>query len=102
MYFENKDTKFDVDLPALAAKLPVERSEEAKKIRRQMFRQMDQNGSGKISLAELDLGVKIYLGEECFLLKPAIKEAFKAAKDQGDLDSFFLFLQLEFFSSAVI
>ena len=68
----------------------MERSEEAKTIRRQMYKQMDQNGSGKISLAELDLGIKIFLGEECFLLKPAIKEAFKAAKDQGNLDFFFV------------
>ena len=49
-----------------------------------MFREIDQNGSGQISLAELDLGIKNFLGEECFLLKPAIKEAFKAAKDQGN------------------
>ena len=81
----------------MAAKLPVNRSEEEKTKRREMFRQIDQNGSGQISLAELDLGIKIYLGEECFLLKPAIKEAFKAAKDQGDIDSFFLFLQFELF-----
>jgi len=73
-------------LKALAAKLPVGRNDEEKKIRRDMFRQMDQNGSGQISLAELDLGIKIFLGEECFLLKPAIKEAFKAAKDQDPDD----------------
>ena len=68
----------------MAAKLPVGRSEEGKVRRRNMFREIDQNGSGQISLAELDLGIKNFLGEECFLLKPAIKEAFKAAKDQGN------------------
>merc|ERR1712150_379696 len=46
----------------------------------------DQNGSGEISLAELDLAIKLFLGDECFLLKPAIKEAFKAAKDQDPDD----------------
>jgi Ca2+-binding EF-hand superfamily protein len=83
MLCESKDTKFHVDLGALVQKLPVDRSEESKNRRREMFRQIDQNGSGQISLAELDLGIKNFLGEECFLLKPAMKEAFKAAKDQG-------------------
>jgi Ca2+-binding EF-hand superfamily protein len=81
--FEPKETKYDVDLKSLAEKLPVDRTEESKNTRREMFRTIDQNGSGQISLAELDLGIKTFLGEECFLLKPAIKEAFKAAKDQG-------------------
>jgi len=70
----------------LAAKLPVGRTEEEAKQRKDMFKTIDQNGSGQISLAELDLGIKVFLGEECFLLKPAIKEAFKAAKDQDPDD----------------
>merc|ERR1712062_287185 len=50
------------------------------------FRDIDQNGSGQISLAELDLGIKVFLHEDCFLMKPAIKEAFKYAKDSNPND----------------
>merc|ERR1712113_902639 len=76
------------DLLAVAAKLPVTRSQEDVDKRDEMFDAVDQNGSGQLSLAEIDLGVKNYLGEEIFLMKPAMKEAFKASKgfdpDEGD------------------
>ena len=54
-----KNTKFDIDLKSLAEKLPVGRSEEEKAKRKDMFKTMDQNGSGEISLAELDLAIKL-------------------------------------------
>merc|ERR1719394_463607 len=70
-----------VDLRSIAAKLPVGRSDAEREQRSEMFDGMDQNGSGQLSLAEIDLGVLNFVGEECFLMKPAIKEAYKAAKD---------------------
>jgi len=77
-----------VDLLGIAAKLPVGRGEDDVNKRDKMFDDVDQNGSGRLSLAEIDLGVKNFLGEEIFLMKPAMKEAFKASKgvdpDEGD------------------
>jgi Ca2+-binding EF-hand superfamily protein len=67
----------------IAAKLPVSREQDDVDKRDKMFDEVDQNGSGRISLAELDLGVKNFLGEEIFLMKPAMKEAFKASKGVG-------------------
>merc|ERR1712018_959012 len=67
-------------LGVLAERLPVTHSDEDHRKRKFMFRAMDENGSGQLCLAEIDLGVKNYLGEEIFLMKNAIKEAFKASK----------------------
>jgi len=69
----------------IAAKLPTELDEfsEDNEEREQWFEGMDGNGSGRLSLAEIDLGVKNFLEEECFLMKPAIREAYKASKDIG-------------------
>lgn len=68
----------------VAAKLPTEQGEfsEDEELRTEWFESMDANGSARLSLAEIDTGVKTFLGEECFLMKPAIKEAYKASKSK--------------------
>merc|ERR1712150_35701 len=77
-------------LRSLDDKLPTGKTEEEKAQRAKMFDSADQSGSGQLSLAEIDLAVKDFLGEEVFLMKPAIKEAYKAAKgvDPDDDASF--------------
>jgi len=77
-------------LRSLDDKLPTGKTEEEKVQREKMFESADQSGSGQLSLAEIELAVKDFLGEEVFLMKPAIKEAYKAAKgmDPNDDDSF--------------
>jgi len=76
-----------------SSKIPVGRNEEDVNKRNEMFDGVDQNGSGQLSLAEIELGILNYIGEDIFLMKPAIKEAYKAARgvsgDDGE-DEFFV------------
>jgi len=54
---------------------------EHKEHRKALFRQIDFNGNGLLSLAELDRGMRDVLQcEEIFAAKPAIIRAFQAAK----------------------
>merc|ERR1740123_597854 len=41
---------------------------------------MDQSGNGQLSLAEIELGVLSYVGQECYIMKPAIKMAYKTSR----------------------
>ena len=71
-----------IDWAALSAKLPTSKSEEDKAKRKQLFRAIDGNGNGYLSLAELDNGVRDILQcHEIFEAKPAINRAFHAAKN---------------------
>lgn len=56
-----------------ASKLPTNNSQEEDMEREQLFFEMDANDSGHLSLAEIEIGLRDYLGEEILLMKPAIK-----------------------------
>eukprot|EP00492_Amphilonche_elongata_P005323 TRINITY_DN727_c0_g1_i1.p1 TRINITY_DN727_c0_g1~~TRINITY_DN727_c0_g1_i1.p1 ORF type:complete len:64 (+),score=8.76 TRINITY_DN727_c0_g1_i1:221-412(+) len=47
---------------------------------------MDQSCNGSLSLAEIELGIKSYVGEELYLMKPAIKMAYKIARGADPTD----------------
>merc|ERR1712121_217339 len=71
-----------VDWPSVTAKLPSDRTPEQKAQRKKLFGQMDPNGNGILSLAEVDKGVRDVLGlDEIFDAKPAIMRAFQIAKN---------------------
>ena len=75
-------TTFDIDWTALSQKLPTSKSKEDAARRRILFRQIDGNGNGYLSLAEIDSGVRdVLMCNEIFDAKPAINRAFHAAKD---------------------
>jgi len=89
------------DFSAYIDKLPAGRSQEASRKRRKLFKDMDQSSNGLLSLAEIELGMNSYVGEEIFLMKPALKMAYKMARtsegDKNDIDSSFVD-EKEFFS----
>merc|ERR1711879_783838 len=72
-----------------AEKLPVGKSAEQKKKRKEMFESMDQSSNNSLSLAEIELGLKTYVGEDIFLMKPAVKMAYKVAREHDKTDSKF-------------
>merc|ERR1711994_1077755 len=41
---------------------------------------------GSLSLSEIELGIKSYVGEEIYLMKPAIKMAYKIARGSDPTD----------------
>ena len=45
----------DIDWAEINAKLPFERSDEAKAKRKDLFQQFDPNGNGYLSLAEVSM-----------------------------------------------
>merc|ERR1740123_890871 len=61
------------DLAKFAHKLPVGRDKESSQARYKMFKSFDVSGNGQLSLAEIEAGVLSYVGEELFLMKPALK-----------------------------
>lgn len=68
----------------IQAKLPSDKTPEAKAVRSKLFDQFDPNGNGYLSLAEVDKGVRDVLGlEDVYEAKPAIMRAFSAAKNAG-------------------
>ncbi|XP_063714367.1 flagellar calcium-binding protein-like [Symsagittifera roscoffensis] len=67
---------FKDKLPIL---LPPEKTEEAKETRRKLFSGWDPNGNRKLSLAEVDLGLRQMQLHKVFR-KPVIIRAFNAAK----------------------
>ena len=92
-----------IDWTAINAKLPTERTPEAKKKRIELFRAMDM-GNGILSLAEVDKGIRDVLKiDEIFDAKPAIMRAFQIAKNRGaskrgDLgDDYIEILEFRFF-----
>eukprot|EP01065_Artemidia_motanka_P037933 TRINITY_DN4681_c0_g1_i4.p1 TRINITY_DN4681_c0_g1~~TRINITY_DN4681_c0_g1_i4.p1 ORF type:complete len:841 (+),score=139.65 TRINITY_DN4681_c0_g1_i4:50-2524(+) len=72
----------EVDWQRVTASLPAGTDAESKRQRRQLFRRMDGNGSGKLSLAEIDAGVRDHMKLPGFFdAKPAIMCAYKTAKN---------------------
>jgi len=66
----------------LADRLPKGKSKEANARRRQLFRQIDTNGNGHLSLAEVDKGIVDALGcRDLLNIKPVLIRAFNAAKN---------------------
>ena len=66
----------------MVERLPCGPEAEEKKKRKEWFDQMDGNGNGYLSLAEIDKGIEDVLGEEVAdHVKPALQRAFQAAKD---------------------
>jgi len=76
----------DIDLKEYAAKLPVGDSPEQKKLQKELFRNMDVSRNGSLSLSEIELGILQFIGEDIFMMKPAIKMAFKIARCSGGPD----------------
>merc|ERR1711991_93808 len=71
-----------IDWAELSAKLPMSKSREDKIRRRKIFNDMDMNGNGYLSLAEVDKGVRDVLkADHLFDCKPAMLRAFNAVKD---------------------
>lgn len=72
----------DTDWEAFLAKFPVDKSEEQKKQRADIFDGFDPNGNGYLSLAEIDKGCRDDLGlYDLFEAKKPIMRAYQAAKD---------------------
>merc|ERR1719409_914442 len=69
---------------AIHAKLPYDRTPEAKARRRKLFDGCDINGNGYLSLAEVDKGLQDAIQlDQIFNAKPAIMRAFQASKNYG-------------------
>eukprot|EP00929_Paragymnodinium_shiwhaense_P097461 TRINITY_DN59129_c0_g2_i1.p1 TRINITY_DN59129_c0_g2~~TRINITY_DN59129_c0_g2_i1.p1 ORF type:complete len:1184 (+),score=222.24 TRINITY_DN59129_c0_g2_i1:85-3636(+) len=64
----------------LAKKLPVGRDATSQAARKRLFSLLDPNGNGILSLAEVDKGISLTLGQSCHVAKPAINRAFHAAR----------------------
>lgn len=68
-----------IDWPLINSKLPV--AKEQKDERLKLWKQIDNNGNGVVSLAEMDKGVRDAIGlPMLFDAKPAIMRAFTYAK----------------------
>lgn len=66
----------------LKEKLPWEKTDEGKKKREEQWNQIDVNGNGYLSLAEVDKAMKDTIQlPVLFDLKPVVLRAFQAAKD---------------------
>lgn len=72
----------DFDWDALLKKLPVRKKEDRPK-RKELFKSMDMNGNGFLSLAEVDRGIQDCLNiPKVFDAKRPIMRAFQAAKNK--------------------
>ena len=70
------------DFAHLATRLPVGQDRASATQRKQLFEQIDLNGNGFLSLAEVDRGVRdVIRCEALFRAKPVMMRAFQAAKD---------------------
>eukprot|EP00462_Mataza_sp_D1_P004751 CAMPEP_0175111942 /NCGR_PEP_ID=MMETSP0086_2-20121207/15135_1 /TAXON_ID=136419 /ORGANISM="Unknown Unknown, Strain D1" /LENGTH=243 /DNA_ID=CAMNT_0016390645 /DNA_START=60 /DNA_END=791 /DNA_ORIENTATION=+ len=71
-----------IDWQHMASKLPVDDSKDSKEKRKMLFKLMDFNANGLLSLAEIDKGVRDVLDcENLFDAKPAIMRAYQASKN---------------------
>ena len=69
------------DWDSLFSKLPIKKTAEDRKKRREMWNQMDMNGNNYLSLAEFDKGLRDILKlPDIFKLKKVSLRAFQAAK----------------------
>ena len=70
-----------IDWEAIRQALPIEKNPEQFAKRNDMWMQIDVNGNGYVSLAELDKGLRdVMQNEDLFDCKPAIIRAHQAAK----------------------
>lgn len=71
----------EIDWAKIREKLPADKTPEQKEQRRELFKSMDPNGNGFLSLAEVDKGIRDVLAlDEVFGIKKVIIRAFNAAK----------------------
>jgi Ca2+-binding EF-hand superfamily protein len=83
---KNGRTPTAAEWQMIKAKLPFEIDEQQKRKRQELFRLFDVNGSGQLSLAEVDKGLRDILAlQEIFEVKPVIIRAFEQvrAMDSG-------------------
>ena len=70
-----------IDWDAIREKLPTEKTADQKTKRSEIFNRFDENGTGYLSLAEVDKGCRDVLGlYDIFECKKVIMRAFQAAK----------------------
>ena len=73
----------DYDWEGLLQRLPIKKTVEERKKRRQLWNAIDMNGNGYISLAEFDRRVRDVLNlPKIFSLKKVLIRAFNAAKNK--------------------
>ena len=66
-----------IDWESITSKLPCKKTPEESQMRIQIWKGMDMNGNGYLSLAEIDKGIRdILCCDELFDAKPAIMRAF--------------------------
>ena len=71
------------DWNGLLNKLPIKKTAEEREKRKQMWKIIDNNGNGYVSLAEFDKGVRDVLNlPDIFKLKKVLMRAFQAAKNK--------------------
>ena len=71
------------DWDSLISKLPIKKTLEERKKRKELWNKIDINGNNFVSLAEFDKGVRDVLNlPDIFKLKKVILRAFKAAKNK--------------------
>lgn len=93
-YPTNRDIKLDPvdhetgpDWEGIAASLPYQKNAAQKQRRQEIWDEMDVNGNGYLSLAEIDKGLRDTLkADDIFDAKPVIMRAFQAAKNYGNQD----------------
>jgi len=74
----------EIDWESINTKLPIEKNEEDKGKRKELFKQFDPNGNGYLSLAEVDKGMRDVLqSDELFDCKQAVNRAFHFAKNKS-------------------
>ena len=90
----------NVDWKKLADKLPYGKDVDSKQKRKAMFRRLDPNGNGFLSLSEVDKGI-VDIGLSSIIAKPVIIRAFNASKGDNTVCilSYFLFLSYFFLIS---
>lgn len=80
-YGDNLKGARDVDWKKLTDKLPSATDERSAERRKLLYKQMDANGNGFLSLAETERGVGLILGlDEIAAAKPVMMRAFQVAK----------------------
>lgn len=73
----------NVDWTDINSKLPIGKTKEDAAQRKRLFRNIDGNGNGYLSLAETDKGIRDVLKlDNIFDAKPAIMRAFQASKNK--------------------
>ena len=71
------------DWDSLISKLPIKKTLEERKKRKELWNKIDINGNNFVSLAEFDKGIRDVLNlPDLFKLKKVILRAFKAAKNK--------------------